>query len=115
MPDNTTIAKIFEKIDKLTETTSAIQVDLATVKERQASFMKQNDMEHNQLTAMVADIKTELDEIRDKDSEQDVVLNQRAGQHKVFGSLFQIVLAVISSGAVLGGIGLLIKLLWGLI
>ena len=114
--DNGTKSKLFDKIDGLKDEVHEIAKGMIEVRETQKRHYELNESDHNNLTGEIAEIKECMDKMDDKidtleagHHAQETVIQRRVGERKVFGSIFQLVLAVIGSGAVLGGLAWFVK------
>ena len=90
MPSENTIERIFEKLDTLKDVVNEVKIDVATIKEKQSKHYELNDKEHQNMVSIIADTKSEVDDIKEEISglkeghdDQQEVLNKRDGMHIV--------------------------------
>ena len=109
--DNGTKEKLFDKIDALKDEVHSIAKDVIEVRETQKRHYDLNAADHVNLNGEIAEIKVsmatmdgKIDNLESGHHEQESILHQRKGERRIFSGIFQTVLAIIGSGAVLGGI-----------
>ena len=106
MPSDDTIQRLFEKLDTLKDVVNEVKIDVATIKSNQSKHYELNDKEHQNMVAIIADTKTEVDDIKEDISglkeghdEQQSVLDVRQGMHKIVWWILGGVGAFIAGGA----------------
>lgn len=99
-----TSARIFEKLDELYQGQTDIRERITKVETKSESYYHENEVQHNQMASMVAELKDKLESVES-------TLDQRKGSHKVLGMGWQFVVALVSSGILLSIGGLLAKAL----
>ena len=105
LTDHTKI-RIFEKLDDLDDKIGDVSERLARVEENQKSHYRDNDQQHNTMVSNIAEVKESVSEFAERLDEVESILDQRAGQHGVFGNIWQLVLALVGGGILVtvGGI-----------
>ena len=105
LTDHTKI-RIFEKLDEFGKDLSDVSERLARVEENQKSHYRDNDQQHNVMVSNIAEVKTSVDNVMARVDEVESILDQRSGQHGVFGNIWQLVLALVGGGILvtIGGI-----------
>ena len=90
MPSESTIERLFDKLEDLKDVVNAVKIDVATIKSNQSKHYELNDREHQNMVSLIADTKTEVDGIKEEISglkeghdDQQEVLNKRDGMHSV--------------------------------
>jgi len=83
-----------------------VKIDVATIKERQEKHYVLNDREHQNMAALIADTKDDIDNIKqeisglkENDDNQQSVLDKRHGMHSALKWIIGI-LATIASGGI---------------
>ena len=114
--DNGITQRLFDKIEELKNEVHQVAKDLIEVKGAQTRHYELNERDHINLTGELAGMKetisalnSKIDSLEEGHHEQQAVLEQRKGVRKVFGGMWQFLLALAGSGAILGGLGWLVK------
>ena len=108
MPSDDTIKRLFEKLDTLKDAVNEVKIDVVTIKSNQSKHYELNDKEHQNMVAIIADTKTEVDDIKedisglkDDHDKQQSVLDVRKGERRVLGRGWELLIALIAGGALL--------------
>lgn len=98
--------RIFEKLDEFGRDLSDVSERLARVEENQKSHYRDNDQQHNVMVSNIVEVKKSVDSVANRVDEVESILDQRSGQHGVFGNIWQFVLALVGGGVLVtvGGI-----------
>ena len=96
--NSNTFAKIFEKLDRLTETINDVRISVVKIEERQTSNFQQNEQDHNNLTSMIVEIREDLERLKQSDEAQEAHIQKSRGKGIIYNKIFQIVLAFIGAG-----------------
>ena len=104
MASEQTTQRIFEKLDELKDELHEVSNRLTKVEENQKNHYKDNDRQHNEMTSNIVELKDRINEVES-------VLDKRAGERKVFGNGWQLILTLLSGAALLALGGLASKIL----
>ena len=107
MPELTdhTKTRIFDKLEDLGKEVSEVSERLARVEENQKSHYRDHDV----MTASISELKESVDEVKSRVDDVESVLDQRTGQHGVFGNIWQLCLALVGGGILVTVGGLIAK------
>lgn len=100
------VERLSDKVDSMQNVVNDVKIDVATIKERQEKHYVLNDREHQNMVSLIADTKTDVDEIKEEitglkesDDNQQSLLDRRNGMHSALKWIIG-VLATIASGGI---------------
>lgn len=104
MTTESTNKRIFEVLDDIRDRLARVETTI------EAHYV-QNQQDHNNLTAIIEELKTDVKDLEKNQDEQQTVLDARKGQHSIFSGMWQFILAMISGGIMLALGGWLAKMI----
>ena len=106
-----TTVRIFDKLEEVKDEVHEVSERLVRVEENQKSHYKENDQQHNEMVSNIAEVKEQMNEVKNRINEVESVLDERVGERKVFGSVWSLILTLLSGAALLALGGLASKIL----